>query len=359
MSRLKRFVQLFTEKGFDAAIVSDPMNQRYLSGFDFHDGLILVTRTQAYLLTDFRYAEAAEEKVTREMKVLLPKEGHLACIASLLSSHGCKSACVEEAHLSYGSFLRYEKLLAPISLSVGASQMLSSLRLHKEDGELETVARAQKITDAAFTHILNVLHPDMTEVEVALELEYFMKKNGAEEIAFGTIAVSGTNSSRPHGTPRPCKLEKGFLTMDFGARVDGYCSDMTRTVVLGRADEEMKRLYGTVLRAQTAALEAACEGFGCAALDRIARDIIHGAGYEGAFGHSLGHGVGMLVHEDPRVSSGASHDSVLERGHIITVEPGIYLSGKYGCRIEDMICIRNDGSVYNFTHSPKELIELF
>ncbi len=359
MSHLERFQKLLVEKGFDAAIVSDKMNQRYLSGFDFDDGLVFVTQKEAYLLTDFRYAEAAQEKTTKEMKVLLPKEGHLACIASLLSSHGCKNACIEELHLSYGDFQRYEKLLSPVALSGGASEMLSFLRLHKDDEEIETVTRAQKITDAAFSHILNFIKPDMTEVEVALELEYFMKKNGAEALAFDTIAVSGTNSSRPHGVPRHCKLEKGFLTMDFGARVDGYCSDMTRTVVLGRADEEIKRVYNTVLRAQTAALEAAHEGIGCRELDGVARDIIHSAGFEGCFGHSLGHGLGMLVHENPRVAPGAAVDSVLERGHIVSVEPGIYIAGKYGCRIEDLICIRNDGSVYNFTHSPKELIELF
>ena len=359
MSHLNCFQEQLKKKGFDAAIVSDKMNQRYLSGFDFDDGLVLVTCEDAYLLTDFRYAEAAEEKTTKEMKVLLPKEGHLVCIASLLASHGCKSVCIEEMHLSYGEFQHYEKVLSDVVLSGGASEILSDLRLHKDDEEIATVARAQSITDAAFSHILNFIKPDMTEVEVALELEYFMKRNGAEALAFDTIAVSGANSSRPHGVPRHAKLEKGFLTMDFGARVDGYCSDMTRTVVLGRADEEMKRLYNTVLRAQTAALEAACEGIGCKALDRVARDIINGAGYEGCFGHSLGHGLGMLVHENPRVAPGAAEDSVLERGHIVSVEPGIYISGKYGCRIEDLICIRNDGSVYNFTNSPKELIELF
>ena len=359
MSHLKRFQALLSEKGFDAAIVSDKMNQRYLSGFDFDDGLVLVTPKEAYLLTDFRYAEAAQEKTTKEMQVLIPKEGLLVCIASLLSSHGCQRVCIEELHLSYGDFLSYEKKLAPTALSGGASEMLYELRLHKDEEEIATVARAQKITDAAFAHILTAIKPDMTEVEVALELEYFMKKNGAEALAFDTIAVSGSNSSRPHGVPRHCKLEKGFLTLDFGARVDGYCSDMTRTVVLGTADAEIKRVYNTVLHAQTAALEAACEGIGCRALDAVARDIINAAGYEGCFGHSLGHGLGMLVHENPRVAPGAAPESVLERGHIVSVEPGIYIAGKYGCRIEDLICIRNDGSVYNFTHSPKELIELF
>ena len=146
--------------------------------------------------------------------------------------------------------------------------------------------------------------------------------------------------------------------MDFGARVNGYCSDMTRTIVVGRADAEMKKLYNTVLRAQTEALAAYCEGASCAALDKIARDIIDGVPeYRGTFGHSLGHGVGLFIHENPRVSSRAG-DTVLKRGNVVTCEPGIYLEGKYGCRIEDMVAIRPDGSVYNFTHSPKELIEV-
>ena len=146
--------------------------------------------------------------------------------------------------------------------------------------------------------------------------------------------------------------------MDFGARVKGYCSDMTRTIVIGRADEEIRRLYDTVLRAQTASLAACAEGVGCKQLDTIARDIIESAGYHGAFGHSLGHGVGMYIHEAPRLSQAAPEDSVLKRGHVVTFEPGIYLAGKYGCRIEDMVAITPEGKVHNFTHSPEELIEL-
>jgi len=359
MSRLRKFQELLASRGYDAAIISDPMNQRYLSGFDFQDGLVLVTSTDSYLLTDFRYAEAAREQVTHQMQVIIPEEGQIPCVEALLSSHGACTVAVEETHLSLSEFLRYEKSFGGRTLKGGASEILSELRLCKDDAELECIARAQSITDAAFSHILGQITPEMTEIEVALELEFFMRRNGAEALAFDTIAVSGTNSSRPHGVPRPVRLEKGFLTMDFGARVDGYCSDMTRTVVLGRADAEMKKLYDTVLTAQRAALEAACEGAHCRELDRIARDIINGAGYEGAFGHSLGHGVGMLVHENPRLSPGAAAESVLKRGHVVTFEPGIYLSGKYGCRIEDMVCIRNDGSVYDFTKSPKEMIELF
>ncbi|MBQ8416054.1 MAG: aminopeptidase P family protein [Clostridia bacterium] len=359
MSHLTRFQALLTEKGFDAAIVSDQMNQRYLSGFDFQDGTVLVTRKKAYLLTDFRYIEAAVAQVGPEFEVLTPEEGHLACIGSLLSDHACQTVLTEEESLSCSQYAKYTEKLQGFSLSGGASRLLSDLRLCKDDMELETIARAQAVTDAAFAHILGQMTPEMTEIDVALELEFFMRRNGAEAIAFETIAVSGSNSSRPHGVPRPVRLEKGFLTMDFGARVDGYCSDMTRTVVLGQADAEMKRLYQTVLKAQTKALAAACEGAVCKELDRIARDIIDGEGYRGCFGHSLGHGVGMLVHENPRLSPGADPASKLQRGHVVTFEPGIYLNGKYGCRIEDMVAIRNDGAVHNFTHSPKELIELF
>ena len=196
----------------------------------------------------------------------------------------------------------------------------------------------------------------MTETEVAAELEYYMKKNGSEKPSFDTICVSGSNSSRPHGVPRPVKLEKGFLTMDYGAMVNGYHSDMTRTICIGKADDEMKKLYNTVLTAQQAAIEAAHPGMHNAELDKVARDIIDGAGYAECFGHSLGHGVGLLIHEDPRVSSGAG-ERTLHPGEIITIEPGIYVEGKYGCRIEDMLYITADGK-RNLTDCPKELIEV-
>ena len=359
MSHLIKFRQALAKKGADAAIVSDKLNQRYLSGFDFDDGLVLVTKGESYLITDFRYVEAARAQASPELTVLTPTGGQLLCIAGLLADNACHEVLIEEKTLSYADFCRYNEILKDYHVQGGASAILTDLRLYKDDLELETIAHAQSITDAAFAHIIRWIQPDMTEVEVALELEFFMRKNGADGLAFDTIAVSGTNSSRPHGVPRRCRLEKGFLTMDFGAKVDGYCSDMTRTVVLGKADAEMKRLYNTVLTAQKAALDAAAEGVNCRSLDKIARDIIHGAGYEGCFGHSLGHGVGMFIHESPRLSSAAPEDAVLSRGHVVTFEPGIYIEGKYGCRIEDMACIRPDGSFFDFTRSPKELIELF
>lgn len=359
MSHLSGFRAALLEKGFDAAVISDETNQRYLSGFGFSDGLVLVTRGESYLLTDFRYAEAAKEEACRELRVLCPEHGMLIEVASLLSENGCRKVATEEASLSCAAFSRYREKLSDFSLSGGASGILTGLRMIKDEKELETMARAQAVTDAAFAHILGWIQPGMTEIEVALELEFYMRKMGADGIAFDTIAVSGTASSRPHGVPRRVKLEKGFLTMDFGAKVDGYCSDMTRTVVLGKADADMKKLYNTVLSAQKAALAVAAEGFSCRELDLCARRVIDEAGYRGCFGHSLGHGVGMFIHEAPRASSSADPADVLKRGHVVTVEPGIYLEGRYGCRIEDMIAVCPDGSIRDFTHSPKDLIELF
>ena len=359
MSHLQNFKLELEKAGFDAAIISEKINQRYLSDFDFDDGLVLVTKGQSYLITDFRYIEAAHAQATKEMEVLMPKGGQLLCIAGLLADNGCKRVAVEESGLSIADFARYQKILEGYTVEGGASAMLDGLRLVKDEKEIATIARAQEITDAAYAHMLKWLRPDVTEIEVALEIEFFMRNNGAEAAAFDTVAVSGTNSSRPHGVPRRCKLEKGFLTMDFGARVDGYCSDMTRTVVIGKADAEIKHLYDTVLKAQLAALDALCEGASYRELDKIARDIIDAyPQYKGAFGHSLGHGVGMLIHEDPRVSFAAKEGSVLSRGHVVTVEPGIYLEGKYGCRIEDMVCLDTAGKVRNFTKSTKEMIEI-
>lgn len=359
MSHLSAFRSVLTEQGFDAAIVSDRLNQRYLSNFAFDDGLVLVTRGEAYLLTDFRYLEAARAECSKELEILTPEQGMLACIRGILEESGYTRVAVEEASLSYGDYLNTCEKLPNAKIEGGASRMLEDLRQIKDEGELETMARAQAVTDAAFAHILNFIKPEMTEIEIALELEFFMRRNGAEGTAFETIAVSGSASSLPHGVPRRTKLERGFLTMDFGARVDGYCSDMTRTVVIGSATPEEKKLYATVLRAQTEALAAAKEGASCAGLDRIARDIIDAEPtYKGRFGHSLGHGVGLFIHENPRLSFRAKPEECLRRGHVVTFEPGIYLEGQHGCRIEDMVAICPDGSVRNFTKSQKDLIEL-
>lgn len=361
MTQLKRLQNIMKQQGVEGILLSSEVNQRYISGFDFQDGYIVVLQDKAFVLTDFRYIEAANAQVNREdFEIVTPKGGHLKYVATLAEEQGIKTMLVEESALSLEDFSRFEGSAdGKVKYAQGASAIITNMRLVKTESELEKMAEAQRITDAAFSHIISVLRPDMTEIDVALEIEFFMRRNGAERISFDTIAVSGTASSMPHGVPRNVKLERGFLTMDFGCVVDGYCSDMTRTVVLGKADEEIKKVYYTVLEAQTKALEAAANGErGCYRLDEIARDIINGAGYEGRFGHSLGHGVGMFIHENPRLAPGIDRGAKLVTGNVVTFEPGIYIPEKYGCRIEDMAAITDDG-IRDFTKSTKELIELF
>ena len=360
MSRLNRFKAEMANRGFDAAVISSQINIRYLTDFDYTDGYVLVTKNKSYVLADFRYIEAARATVNAaEFEIVMPEGGMLSAIAGLLDENEAKVVAYEDYTLACADLERMKKIFVGKELTPGASAMADGLRLYKDAGEIEKMKKAQAITDAAFAHIIKVLTPNMTEIDAALELEFFMRKNGSEGVAFETIAVSGSASSLPHGVPRNVKLEKGFFTMDFGARFEGYCSDMTRTVVLGKADADMKKLYNTVLEAQLAALAFLKEGIACNDADTVARNIINGAGYEGRFGHSLGHGVGMYIHENPRLSQGAKNDDILTRGHVVTVEPGIYIEGLYGCRIEDMVGVLEDGTIYDFTQSPKEMIELF
>lgn len=356
MTHLQRLKNEMKKRGIGAVIVTSEINQRYLTGFNYTDGLVVVTADRAALLTDFRYIEAANvSPAVAEFEILMPEKRMSAAALDIIGGASC--VAVEEATLSLSAYEGFVRAFEGIEVKGGASEMLDGLREFKDAEEIEKMRRAQAITDAAFAHIVDFIRPDMTEREVALELEFFMRSKGAESVAFETIAVSGSASSMPHGVPRDVKLERGFLTMDFGARFDGYCSDMTRTVVIGRADAEIRRLYETVLRAQTEAIAAAAPGAGCAQMDKIARDIIDGAGYVGTFGHSLGHGVGMYIHEEPRLSARVPADKLLTPGQVVTFEPGIYLSGKYGCRIEDMVAITEDG-IMDFTQSPKELIEI-
>ena len=357
MTQLARFQAALTANGADGAIISSDLNRRYLSGFDYTDGYLLVTPTEALLFADFRYIEAARAQVT-DFDVILPAATMTEELKAQIGNRRLHRLLIEEAALSYADFGRLSEALSDVTLCTGASAMLSKQRMVKTPEELEKIAKAQALTDAAFAHILPLLSPHMTEREVALELEFFMRRNGADGVAFETIAVSGAASALPHGVPSDVPLRRGFLTMDFGAKLDGYCSDMTRTVVIGKADDDMKRVYQTVLTAQRTALDALCEGIGCRQADEIARRIIREAGFGACFGHSLGHGVGLYIHEAPNLSPRAADDAVLTKGNVVTVEPGIYIEGTYGCRIEDMVAIDYDGTLRNFTQSKKELIEI-
>lgn len=366
MSKLQRFRTALNEKGFDGAVISSKLNQYYLSDFPFDDGYVVVTSKTAYVVTDSRYEEVAHLALDAnpEFEVLLGGKSIFGTIADILSDDGCTAVAFEEEDISVSLFT---KLSSKINEKCGkiidakeravCSSLLTSLRVFKSAEEVENIKKAQAITDAAFSHVIGMINRNMTEIEVALELEFFMRKNGADGLAFETIAVNAENSSRPHGVPSTAKLKDGFLTMDFGAKFNGYCSDMTRTVVIGKADNEMKHLYNTVLAAQKMAIEAAAYGVKCADVDKVARDHIYSNGYEGKFGHGLGHGVGLFIHEAPRLSQFAG-DVTLDIGHVVTVEPGIYLPGKYGCRIEDMIYVNDNKEIIDLTHSEKELIEI-
>ena len=337
----------------DAIIITDELNQYYIGGFRFTDGYVVVTKESAHIVTDFRYIEAAEASAAEGFSVCAPKS-MLETINEIFKKEGVKTVAFEESRVTYAAL---EKMKGAIPCEFVPSRgVIEQMRQFKDKSVVEKISKAQKITDAAFEHILKVMTPEMTEIDVAVELEFFMRKQGAEEKSFDTIAVSGSASSLPHGVPRNVKLEKGFFTMDYGCVVDGYHSDMTRTVVLGRADEEMKRLYNTVLNAQVSAIDGAKVGMKCNLVDKIARDIIEEAGYHGCFGHGLGHGVGLEIHEEPRFSPKCA--DFFAAGHVITVEPGIYIAGKYGCRIEDMIYADGE-NVVNLTGADKSLIELF
>ena len=354
MSKLSKIRNEIKDK-VDAILVFDEINQYYFTEFKFSDGAVLITQDKAYLITDFRYYEEAQNAVSCEWSVVMPAN-RMEFIRGVVSDEKCKTVGVEADSLSYSRYTDIKNKLGDVILG-NVSPVISLVRRTKNEAELEKIYQAQLITDSAFKHILNVLTFDMTEIDVSLELEFFMRKNGAHALAFDTIAVSGDASALPHGTPRNVKLKSGFLTMDFGASFCGYCSDMTRTVSIGKATPEMKKIYETTLEAQALALQRISAGENCRDIDSVARDHIENAGYKGAFGHSLGHGVGMFIHENPRLSQSAVADT-LKVGDVVTVEPGIYLPGHLGCRIEDMVFVGENGC-QNITKSPKELIEIY
>ena len=353
MNTIKKLQSMLPEK-VDCLLVTCEKNQRYLSGLNYTDGYVVVGKEKAFLLADFRYIEVAKRCETDDLAVIMLENAKLT-LGNVFADNNYVNIGFEDGAMTVAALEGLKNKFPNVNF-VPCGGLVEEMRVAKTEEEVGYVVKAQRIAEQALDRLLGLMTPDMTEIEVALELEYGMRKFGAEKQSFDTIAVSGSASSLPHGEPRNIKLEKGFLTLDYGALYNGYCSDMTRTVVIGKADEEMKKVYNTVLQAQLAALDFVAAGKKGCDCDKIARDIIYGAGYEGCFGHSLGHGVGMFIHENPRLAS--VWDKPLEVGAIVTVEPGIYIEGKYGVRIEDMVYLKENETV-NLTNAPKELIELF
>lgn len=353
METLKK-LQESLPSDMDALLLTNPLHQFYVTGFSFTDGFAVIARDKAALFVDFRYAEAARS-APGVRAFQLHESTSFPYLKEQLGLMGISRLGFEDHYVTVAGLAELKQRLPNVTV-LAAGPLLESLRVLKDDYERDCIRKAQAITDRAFTHILGFLRHGITETEAALELESFMRREGADGIAFPTICISGRATSMPHGEPRALPLEKGFVTMDFGCTYRGYCSDMTRTIVLGRADSEMRRVYETVLEAQRRVLDSIAWHADCAELDDIARRHIDDSGYQGCFGHSLGHGVGLQVHEAPTLSSRAA-GRLLENGHVVTVEPGIYIDGKYGVRIEDMVMIHSK-TAENITRSPKELIEL-
>lgn len=339
-----------------AALVVSEENRRYFTGFPSSAGVLIVSRGGSIFLTDSRYIEAARRTVTGcEVEELTNLSAQLPV---LLKANGIKRLMLEAGRVTLSQAARYQKLLPDVSLDTGEGldACIDSLRMVKNGEEKSLIVRAQRIAEQAFAHILTIIRPGVTEREIALELDHYMLSHGAQALSFETIAVGGVNSSMPHGVPSDYQIAYGdFVTMDYGAVVDGYHSDMTRTVAVGKVSEEQKRVYDIVLRAQRAALDAIRPGMACADADRAARELITQEGYGDDYRHGTGHGVGIEIHEQPVLSPVSQQ--TLAPGHVVTVEPGIYLPGRFGVRIEDMAFVTEDGCK-NLTRAPKDLIIL-
>jgi Xaa-Pro aminopeptidase len=341
-------------KGLDSFVTSSLPSMRYLCGYTGSNGMLIVTGRRTIFLTDFRYKETVRTSVSADTKLItqgsLTQAASERKIFSALKKIGFEKDRTTVAEFEIKKKFIGEKKLIPVT------GIVESLRSVKDDSELRTLKSAFDISDTVFTQILGIITPGMTELELSAEISYRHKSLGAENDSFDVIVASGVRGSLPHGTASTKKLkQREFITLDFGCLYGGYHSDMTRTVCIGTPTAEMKKVYGIVLDAQQRACEAVRSGVHANVLDAIARDRITKAGYGKYFGHSLGHGVGLEIHELPRVAPKSS--DILTEGNVITVEPGIYIPKKFGVRIEDTLIVRQNG--YDvLTGSPKELIVL-
>ena len=350
MSKIESIKKLLNKN--TAALIYTPVSRLYLSGFQSSLGYLFITKERATLLVDGRYIEAAKKGVSKEVDVRL--FDNISKQSKELLGSEITTLLVETSN-TFVDLKGFERLFGVnITPSEELEKVLKDLRIIKSDYEIDCVIKAQRIAEKAFDDVLGFIRPGVTEIEIAAELEYRMKLAGSEKISFETIAISGEKTSMPHGVPGERVVKSGdFITMDFGAVYRGYHSDMTRTVAVGSATDEMKMVYNTVLNANLAAIEKVAEGVKIVDVDLAARNIITDAGYGNFFTHSTGHGVGLEIHEAPTVSF--KNENNLIAGQLITIEPGIYLEGKFGVRTEDMVVVTKNGC-NNLTKTEKRLI---
>ena len=356
MSRFHKIAEKLDAYGLDAMLITSQPNRLYATQFHSTAGIALITKEKSYFFTDSRYIEAARKRVSgAEIRQNTTQVSALELTNETIKSHGIKKLGFEEQYATVAEYNRWKEKLSCEEL-VPAAELLMELRGIKEPEEIACMVAAQRIAEKALTEVLSFIKPGVTEKEISAYLQYRMLSGGAEKMSFEPIVVSGVNSSMPHGVPSHKKVEEGdFLTMDFGCMLDGYCSDMTRTVAIGHVTEEMDKVYHTVLAAQAAGAAAAKAGVKGMDIHAAAAKVISDAGYGDYFGHGFGHGLGIEVHENPGAGQKASVP--LPVNAVISAEPGIYIPGKFGVRIEDVLIIQENGCK-DIMEAPKELLVL-
>ena len=352
MKNLDKYLALLNES-VDGLLLTSRYSRYYGAEFDIAEGVAVVSAKGCRYFTDSRYIESAQNGIRGFEVIMVDRANpYSKLINEAVADFGITTLGFEETYLTVAEFKVYEeKLNAKL---VPFSDRIYDLRAVKEEWELELMRKAQEITDIAFAEVLTKIKVGMTEKQLQAELIYCLLKNGGDGLSFDPIVVSGPNTSLPHGVAGDRVIQEGdFITFDFGAIYKGYCADMTRTVAVGYATEEMKKVYNTVLQAQLAGIAASRAGVPGKDVDAAARKVIADAGYGEYFGHGYGHSLGMEVHESP--SPNPSGERIMEENMIASAEPGIYLPGKFGVRIEDVVIFK-DGGVEDITHSPKNLI---
>ncbi len=346
-------INIINEYNSDALLILDDSTRYWLTGFRSTAGVVVVSSKETALFLDGRYVEKAFSEKP-DAKIYPCVKGIFSEACEYILNNGFDSVLVDENRVTLGEFSTITSNLKNVYIK-HEKDLLSKLIAKKQQHEIDCIKEAVSITDECFSHLLNFIKKGLTESDISAEINYFINKKGCDN-AFDTIAVSGVKSSMPHGEPERIILtENSFLTMDFGAKYKGYCADLTRTVVLGKADEEMKYVYQSVLDANMKGIATAKPGIKCKDVDCSVRDFIASKGYGVFFSHSTGHSLGVEIHEFPSVSRFS--EAILEEGNVITIEPGIYIPNKYGVRIEDTVLITQNG-VEVLSSSPKNLIEI-
>ncbi|ACV63473.1 peptidase M24 [Desulfofarcimen acetoxidans DSM 771] len=356
INRINAVRKLLNKAALDAIVVINPGNRLYLSGFTGTSGILFIDARRAILLTDFRYREQAAAQAPDYEIITFTGLFTEKLLEFITPSKSYRLAC-EGDYITYKQFIAIKESLQDITVHP-VNEFVEALRLVKDNTEINKIGRAVKIADDAFANILPLIKPGVSEIELALELEFFMRRAGAEKAAFTFIVASGTRSSMPHGVASEKLIKPGeLLTMDFGAVYQGYHSDITRTVLIGTSTAKQSEIYRIVLEAQIAALAAVRSGIKASEVDKAARDIIASYGYGENFGHSTGHGLGLNIHENPRLA--AKDETILLPGMVVTIEPGIYIPDWGGVRIEDTVVVEENGCQI-LTRSPKmNLMEIF